>query len=410
MVVLFGGFMVLMAVAPNVWIGLLANALLGIGAAGYLPAYNSMVGLVTAPRVRTQAFAWSLLWVAIGAVVISPIIGGIGDASGQRAALWILAVLVIAAGFTETTARRFVERDVAEARKQQDAADTDAMLVVRGLDVAYGSVQVLFGVDMEIREGEVVALLGTNGAGKSTLLGAISGTLDPVGGAIFLDGRDITHADAVTKARLGVVQVPGGRGVFPSLTVRENLQIASWMTRRDRREMESRTNAVLEHFPILRQLIDTPGGDLSGGQQQMLTLAQALLAKPRLLMIDELSLGLAHVIVEQLLGTVRALAEAGTTIVLVEQSVNVALTVAKTAYFMEKGEIRFSGPTADLLDRTDVLRSVFLEGAATIGGGAPRATTRTRAPRPRPAADQTVTPVLAVEEVSKSFGGVVAAY
>src|SRR5207248_8582928 len=137
-------------------------------------------------------------------------------------------------------------------------------------------VQVLFGVDMEIREGDVVALLGTNGAGKSTLLGAVSGTIDPIGGAIFLDGRDITHADAVTKAKLGIVQVPGGRGVFPSLTVRENLKIAGWMYRRDAKYIKEATERVLGYFPVLGERIDLPAGNLSGGQQQMLTLAQAL--------------------------------------------------------------------------------------------------------------------------------------
>jgi branched-chain amino acid transport system ATP-binding protein len=153
--------------------------------------------------------------------------------------------------------------------------------------------------------------------------------------------------------------------VFPSLTVRENLQLAGWIHRKDKAHTREATDRVLDIFPVLRDRMDEPGGNLSGGQQQMLTLGMAFIEQPRLLMIDELSLGLAPSVVGQLLEIVRELKAAGTTIILVEQSVNVALTVAETAYFMEKGEIRFHGPTAELLDRPDVLRSVFLEGAGT---------------------------------------------
>ena len=149
------------------------------------------------------------------------------------------------------------------------------------------------------------------------------------------------------------MQVPGGKGVFPSLTVDENLRIAGWLFQRDTEYLEQATEEVLGFFPVLRERWDQPAGNLSGGEQQMLTLGQAFIAKPRLLMIDELSLGLAPIIVEQLLGIVRAIRERGTTVILVEQSVNVALTLAETAYFMEKGEIRFHGPTAELLERPE---------------------------------------------------------
>jgi branched-chain amino acid transport system ATP-binding protein len=157
--------------------------------------------------------------------------------------------------------------------------------------------------------------------------------------------------------------------VFPSLTVRENLQLAGWLHRKESARVRAATDRVLEIFPVLRDRLEEPAGNLSGGQQQMLTLGMAFIERPRLLMIDELSLGLAPTVVGQLLEIVTALRDQGTTIILVEQSVNVALTVAETAYFMEKGEIRFHGPTAELLDRPDVLRSVFLEGAATHTAG-----------------------------------------
>jgi branched-chain amino acid transport system ATP-binding protein len=238
------------------------------------------------------------------------------------------------------------------------------MLLARGLDVSYGDVQVLFGVDFEVDEGEIVALLGTNGAGKSTLLKTIAGLVPANKGAVILDGRDITYAPAHEIAPRGVSLVAGGQGTFPSLTVAENLRAAAWMTRRSKRVTADRTAHVLEVFPMLAQRLHDPAADLSGGQQQMLSLGMALLSEPRLLLIDELSLGLAPVVVDSLVAMVRGIRAQGTTVVVVEQSVNVALTLAEEAYFMEKGEIRFHGPTAELLERPDVLRSVFLEGAA----------------------------------------------
>ncbi len=254
------------------------------------------------------------------------------------------------------------------------------LLRVEGLDVAYDKVQVLFGVDLEVHEGDVIALLGTNGAGKSTLLKAISGLVGAAAGRITFGGEDLTKLAGHEIVRRGVIQVPGGKGVFPSLTVAENLRAAGWLHRRDPAYTTEAEQRVLELFPELRTRLDDDAGNLSGGQQQMLTLGMAFIAQPRLLMIDELSLGLAPAVVERLLALVRAIQAGGATIILVEQSVNVALTVAETAYFMEKGEIRFHGSTAELLDRPDVLRSVFLEGAATVTGapGSSRAPARSR--------------------------------
>jgi len=238
------------------------------------------------------------------------------------------------------------------------------LLAVRDLDVSYGDVQVLFGVDMNVGEGEVIALLGTNGAGKSTLLKAISGLVPASSGSVHFDGNDITKLPAEKVAALHLSQMPGGQGVFPSLTVAENLRVAGWLQRRNVDRQREQVGRIVELFPVLGDRLAHPAANLSGGQQQMLALAMAFLGEPRLLAIDELSLGLAPTIVEQLLDVVRSLAAQGTTVVLVEQSVNVALAVAETAYFMEKGQIRFHGPTSELLDRPDVLRSVFLEGAA----------------------------------------------
>ena len=249
-----------------------------------------------------------------------------------------------------------------------EAAPADALLDVVGLDVSYGKTQVLFGVDFHVRDGEIVALLGTNGAGKSTLLSAISGLVSPSEGTVRFGGRDITGAGPNGTVGAGIVFMPGGKGVFPTLTVAENITLAGWLYFKDTEYLEAATAQALEYFPILRQRWDQKAGNLSGGEQQMLTLAQAFISRPRLLMIDELSLGLAPVIVEQLLGIVKAIHARGTTVVLVEQSVNIAITLAQRAVFMEKGEVRFDGPTSELLERPDILRAVFLKGAAAATG------------------------------------------
>jgi branched-chain amino acid transport system ATP-binding protein len=242
------------------------------------------------------------------------------------------------------------------------------LLAVDDLEVSYGPVQILFGVDLAVGEGEAVALLGTNGAGKSTLLRSVSGLVPPGGGRVTLDGADITGRPAHEVAALGLAEVPGGAGIFPSLTVAENLRAAAWLHRRRPDEVAVAREEVDRLFPVLRERATSRAGSLSGGQQQMLALAMACLTRPRLLLIDELSLGLAPVVVGQLLQLVEQLRARGTTVVVVDQSVNVALEVADRAVFLERGVVRFSGPTAELLDRPDLLRSVFLGGAGTDAG------------------------------------------
>ena len=277
----------------------------------------------------------------------------------------------------------------------------------RGVHVAYDKVRVLFGVDMEIRQGEIVALLGTNGAGKSTLLKAISGLVLPIEGSIVFDGRDITRTDPVERAGLGIVQVPGGRAVFPTLTVAEHFKAAGWLfAKEDAADVHARTERVLELFPRLRDRWHQMAGNLSGGEQQQLGLGMAFVAKPRLLIIDELSLGLAPAVVEQLLEIVRAIHAEGCPVILVEQSVNVALTIAQRAYFMEKGEVRFEGAAAELLARGDLLRSVFLEGGVSPGTPARVSGQVSRDGAPDPGVSQPI--VLATRDLTKSFGGIIA--
>ena len=290
-----------------------------------------------------------------------------------------------------------------------------AFLECRGVDVAYDKVQVLFGVDLDVEEGEIIALLGTNGAGKSTLLKAISGLVRPTAGTIHFAGKDITKADAVETSRLGIVQVPGGKAVFPTLTVEEHFKAGTWLYARENpKDVKARVEEVLDRFPRLRERWDQMAGNLSGGEQQQLALGMAFVAKPSLLIIDELSLGLAPTIVELLLRMVRAIHEQGCTIILVEQSVNVALTVATRAYFMEKGEVRFSGPTRELLERGDILRSVFLEGAASVNSGngkpgpSPFAGARARQALAALESGEKLDPILEVSGLTKRFGGILA--
>ena len=238
-----------------------------------------------------------------------------------------------------------------------------ALLECIGLEVAYGRTQILFDVSIDVDEGEVLAVLGTNGAGKSTLLRAITGLTPPKGGKVLLDGRDVTGTSPVKMASLGVAQMPGGRGIFPDLSVSENLRMATWSFRGDKARCKGATERALDLFPALSTRLADRAGLLSGGQQQMLALAQAFIPEPRLLLVDELSLGLAPVVVMELLDVVRRLRNEGVGVVLVEQSAELALQVADRAVFLEKGETRFSGPAREILERGDLVRSVFLSGA-----------------------------------------------
>jgi ABC-type branched-subunit amino acid transport system ATPase component len=238
--------------------------------------------------------------------------------------------------------------------------DEDPVLVVSGVDFSYGSLQVLFGVSLSVGRGEALALLGTNGAGKSTLLRVVAGLSRPTAGRVTLEGVDITGVQAEHLTRRGVILVSGGRSVFADMTVSENLEMQTLTVRRRKAHAAARRAAVLEVFPALGGRLRQLAGSLSGGEQQQLALAKALILEPRVLCIDELSLGLAPIVVQQLLGTVRTIQATGVAVVLVEQSLNIAADACERAVFMEKGAIRFEGPTQHLLDSDDIARAVFL--------------------------------------------------
>jgi ABC-type branched-subunit amino acid transport system ATPase component len=291
-----------------------------------------------------------------------------------------------------------------ETRDEAHGADTTPLLECRGIDVAYGPVQVLFGVDLTVDRGEIVALLGTNGAGKSTLLKAISGLARPKSGTVTFDGHDVTGEAAHLTAARGLVQMPGGKGVFPTLSVKDNLRLACWLFRDDTDRVDAKVAEVLELFPRLKDRYTNLAGDMSGGEQQMLTLGMALVNEPKLLMIDELSLGLAPTIVGDLIEVVHEVNRTGVTVIVVEQSINVALTLARRAVFMEKGEFRFTGPTSALLDRPDILRSVFIAGGAPDAETSGAETTPATPERTAPGPDAPV--VLRCDDVVKRFGGI----
>jgi ABC-type branched-subunit amino acid transport system ATPase component len=252
-----------------------------------------------------------------------------------------------------------------EHRKRFELGEAPPALQVVNVDFSYGPVQVLFDVNFEIAPGECVALLGTNGAGKSTILRIISGLEVPERGVVRLDGRNITYVAPEARAKLGIVQLPGGKGVFPSLTVVQNLGVSARLAGGSKHEIDERIENVLELFPELAGARRQLAGNLSGGQQQMLALARVFIHGPEVLLIDELSLGLAPVVVQRMLELVDRLKARGQTMLIVEQSLNVALAIADRAIFLEKGEVRFEGAAADLLARDDLARAVFF---GTEGG------------------------------------------
>jgi len=233
-----------------------------------------------------------------------------------------------------------------------------ALLEVEGLDVHYGGIHALKGVGFSVEEGEVVALIGANGAGKTTTLRAISGLLEASKGEVRLGGKNICGKRAHEIAALGLAHVPEGRGIFSNLTVDENLQLGAFL-RKDAKATAKDRERALELFPRLRERLAQSAGTLSGGEQQMLAIARALVARPKILLLDEPSLGLAPQIVQLIFKIVRTIAQEGTTILVVEQNAHMALSVAKTAHVLEVGTLVTSGPASELA-RDDKIRKAYL--------------------------------------------------
>ena len=234
------------------------------------------------------------------------------------------------------------------------------MLRLEGLRAGYGPIEALRGLDLEVRRGELVCLVGANGAGKSSTLRAISGLLRPTAGRILFEDRVISGLEPADVLQAGVAHCPEGRRVFPYLTVEENLAMGAYV-RRDRAEIARDLERVSAHFPILAERRRQAAGTLSGGEQQMLAIGRALMARPRLILFDEPSLGLAPTLVEQSLAIVADIRRQGTTVLMVEQNAYQALRMADRAYVMETGRIVLEGPARDLLD-DDHVRRAYLGG------------------------------------------------
>jgi branched-chain amino acid transport system ATP-binding protein len=230
------------------------------------------------------------------------------------------------------------------------------LLQISALRAGYGDVEVLHGISLEVNQGEVVALLGANGAGKTTTLRAVSGLLRPSDGQVAFQGRRIDRLPASRIVELGVVQVPEGRKIFPSLTVRENLELGAYHRKAKPRRAES-LERVLEMFPVLRERRAQAAGTLSGGEQQMLAIARALMARPALLMLDEPSLGLAPRIVFEIFETIRTIRSQGLTVLLVEQNVQRSLRLADRGYVLENGSLVLAGSGDELLNSEHTKRA-----------------------------------------------------
>jgi len=229
------------------------------------------------------------------------------------------------------------------------------MLEVSALRGGYGAVEVLRGIDLEIGAGEIVAVLGSNGAGKSTLNNTVCGLCPSFSGRVAFEGRDITRARHVDIVAAGLIQVPEGRRIFPDLTVRENLELGSYRRGRERRAQNLERAFAL--FPRLKERTRQPAGTLSGGEQQMLAIGRALMAEPRLLILDEPSLGLSPMLVDEMFSLVKRLNAEGTSILLVEQNVGQSLEIAHRAYVLENGAMTFHGTPAELLGNGDLRRA-----------------------------------------------------
>ena len=231
-----------------------------------------------------------------------------------------------------------------------------ALLEVKNLEVSYGLIKAVKGVSFEVNEGEIVSLIGANGAGKTTIMHAINGLIPKAGGSVSFDGRDISAAPAHSLVSMGMAQVPEGRRIFGELTVLENLTMG-YYTKKDKAEFNRRLEEMYTHFPILRERRNQVAGTLSGGVQQMLAMSRALMSSPRLLLLDEPSMGLSPLYVSTIFDMIKTVNKMGTTVLLVEQNAKKALSIANRAYVLEIGKMVKSGTGAELLNDEDIRRA-----------------------------------------------------
>jgi ABC-type branched-subunit amino acid transport system ATPase component/MFS family permease len=369
------GALAIFIVAPWWVLSVIMLLVFTAGAGVLLMAATFLLMSLVDPRFRDAAAVIMVGAALFGGTAAAQLAGIVGQRFGIGWALLIPGFMVL--GWSSLgPAQVLIDHDLDSViGRQVEVAELTArtrlgqrlpLLVCKHIDFSYGQVQVLFNVSFSVSDGEIVALLGTNGAGKTTLLRTISGVAAPSAGSVHYRGEDVTFSGADQRVTMGISQIPGGRAVFGALTVADNLRAYGYTYGRRRSDLSQAIDEAFAGLPKLYERRNQLAQTLSGGEQQMLGVAKAYVIKPRVLLIDELSLGLAPIIVSELLEMVSRINETGTAVVLVEQSVNVALSLAKHAYFMEKGEIRFDGPTDELLHRPELLRSVFLQGA-TVG-------------------------------------------
>ncbi len=368
---------------PHLWMVVTLQFLANAAVAPLAICIFLTLAATAPPEMRTICFAMFGVYALVfggftGAVVLGAISDAVGYLHGPTVALTLIAPVCVVGGILLLVGSRYVRRDItlviedvlerhAEGQRREAGGAVPA-LQIHNLDFFYGSNQVLFDIDLEVDEGEIVALLGTNGAGKSTLLRAVAGLDHPHRGVIRIFGANCTYLEPEQIIGQQVALLVGGKMTFPRLTVRDNLHIGSTTLRGQGPRARAAFDEAVDRFPELGGRLNQWAGTLSGGEQQMLALARAMMTAPTLLLVDELALGLAPMAVDRLMAIVRELNEQGTTVVLVEQSVNRAMSLAERAVFLERGEVRFDGPIAELVERTDLLRPVFL-GAAVTGLG-----------------------------------------
>ncbi len=364
---------------PKLWLVVLFQFLANAAVAPIAIAIFQTLAATAPPEMRSICFAMFGVYSAVfGGFAGGIILGAISDASNVTTALTFIGPVCALGGLLLVVGSRFVRRDItlviedvleryAEGKRRQSGGEIPA-LQIHNMDFFYGTQQVLFDVNLEVPEGDIVALLGTNGAGKSTLLRAVAGLDHPHRGVIRIFGSNCTYLEPEQIIDLGAALLVGGKMTFPGLTVRENLRIGEHSFRRDASRAKIALDEAVGLFPELEPRLDQPAGTLSGGEQQMLALARVMMTKPRLLMIDELAFGLAPMTVERLMDIVRRVNADGATVILVEQSVNRAMTLAEHAFFLERGEVRFDGSISELLERDDLLRPVFLGAVSSALG------------------------------------------